>query len=171
MIATHIGTIRRVVCANPTYFAVRGRPQKPSDLRDHDCITFDRSASPHAWKFANGNGEILVPIRSRLTVSTAEAAIAAAVAGVGITRVMSYKMENASRAGELEIVLEAFEPTPRPVNIVYPGQRLLPLKVRAFLDWATPRLKGRLTEQLGQPDNQTITDLAVKPALRGPFSV
>ena len=146
MIATRIGTIRRVVCASPTYLAVRGRPQKPSDLCGHDCITFDRFASPHAWKFANGNGEILVPIRSRLTVSTAEAAIAAAVAGVGITRVMSYRMENASRAGALEIVLEAFEPTPRPVNIVYPEQRLLPLKVRVFLDWATPRLKVRLTQ-------------------------
>jgi DNA-binding transcriptional LysR family regulator len=44
--------------------------------------------------------------------------------------------------------LEAYEPTPRPVNIVYPEQRLLPLKVRAFLDWATPRLKVRLTQQL-----------------------
>ena len=96
MIATRIGRIRRVVCASPTYLAVRGRPEKPSDLCDHDCITFDRFASPHAWKFANGNGEILVPIRSRLTVSTAEAAIAAAVAGVGITRVMSYRMENAA---------------------------------------------------------------------------
>jgi DNA-binding transcriptional LysR family regulator len=158
MIATRVGTIRRVVCASPTYFAGRGRPHKPSDLRDHDCITFDRSASPHAWKFATGDGEIHVPVRSRLTVSTAEAAIAAAVAGVGITRVMSYRMENASRAGALEIVLEAFEPTPLPVNIVYPEQRLLPLKVRAFLDWATPRLKVRLTQQLGRPDNQTITD-------------
>jgi DNA-binding transcriptional LysR family regulator len=65
---------------------------------------------------------------------------------------------DASRAGALEIVLEAFEPTPLPVNIVYPEQRLLPLKVRAFLDWATPRLKARLTQQLGRPDNQTITD-------------
>src|SRR4029077_3338745 len=72
--------------------------------------------------------------------------------------VMSYRMENASRAGALEIVLEAFEPTPRPVNIVYPEQRLLPLKVRAFLDWATPRLKVRLTQQLARPDNQTMTD-------------
>jgi hypothetical protein len=44
------------------------------------------------------------------------------------------------------------------VNIVYPEQRLLPLKVRAFLDWATPRLKVPLTQQLGRPDNQTITD-------------
>jgi DNA-binding transcriptional LysR family regulator len=51
MIATRIGTIRRVVCASPTYLAVRGRPQKPSDLCNHDCITFDRFASPHAWEF------------------------------------------------------------------------------------------------------------------------
>jgi DNA-binding transcriptional LysR family regulator len=82
LIATRIGSIRHVVCASPTYFAARGRPQKPSDLRNHDCITFDSFASPRAWRFANGNGEILVPIRSRLTVNTAEAAIAASVAGV-----------------------------------------------------------------------------------------
>jgi DNA-binding transcriptional LysR family regulator len=69
---------------------------------------------------------------------------------------MSYKMESASRAGALQIVLEEFEPAPWPVNIVYAEQRLLPIKIRAFLDWATPRLKARLTQQLGQPDKKTI---------------
>lgn len=80
----------------------------------------------------------------------------AVVAGIGITRAMSYKMESASRAGALQIALEEFEPAPWPVNIAYPEQRLLPLKVRAFLDWATPRLKARLTQQLPLPDKKTI---------------
>jgi DNA-binding transcriptional LysR family regulator len=156
MISTRIGTIRHVCCASPSYFDVRGVPRKPSDLRNHDCITFDSFGSPRAWRFANGNAEISVPIRSRLTVNTAEAAVAAAVAGIGVTRVMSYKMERASRAGALQIALEEFEPAPWPVNIVYPEQRLLPLKVRAFLDWATPRLKAGLAQQLAQPDEKKI---------------
>jgi DNA-binding transcriptional LysR family regulator len=68
---------------------------------------------------------------------------------------MSYKMESASNAGALKIVLE-IEPAPWTVDIVYAGQRLLPIKVRAFLDWVTPRRKARLTPQLGQPDEKMM---------------
>src|SRR5882724_8756498 len=105
LVATRIGSTRIVVCASPTYLAARGRPEKPEDLRDHDCITFDNLASPEAWRFVNAKGDILVPVRSRLTVSTAEAAIDAAVAGLGVLRMMSYKIEDARQAGVLEIVL------------------------------------------------------------------
>jgi DNA-binding transcriptional LysR family regulator len=86
-----------------------------------------------------------VPFHPRLAVTTAEAAIDAAVAGLGMTRVLSYMIEGARRGGELEIVLERFEPAPWPVNLVYLEKGLVPLKLRAFLDWATPRLKTRMT--------------------------
>jgi len=76
-------------------------------------------------------------------VTAAEAAIDAALAGVGITRVLSYMIEDVRRAGALEIVLEAFEPAPWPVNVVHAGQEPLPLNLRAFLDWAAPRLRAR----------------------------
>jgi DNA-binding transcriptional LysR family regulator len=76
----------------------------------------------------------------------AEAAIDAATAGLGLTRVLSYMVEAARRAGKLEIVLEGFEPAPWPVNLVYLEKGLLPLKLRAFLDWAIPRLKARLAD-------------------------
>jgi DNA-binding transcriptional LysR family regulator len=79
-------------------------------------------------------------------VNTAEAAIDAAVAGFGITRVLSYQIANAVQAGVLAVVLEEYEPTSSPVSLVYAGQRLLPLKLRAFLDFATSRLKARLSE-------------------------
>ena len=84
------------------------------------------------------------PAPSRLCVNTSEAAVIAAIAGAGLTRVMSYKMDAAQRAGTLELVLEAFEPEPLPISIVYSPRKPLPLKIRAFLDWMTPRLRARL---------------------------
>jgi DNA-binding transcriptional LysR family regulator len=144
MIATRIGSIRFVVCGSPAYFAAHGSPQEPSDLRDHDCITIDDIASRSAWRFARGNRAIVASIQSRLAVNTSEAAVEAAVAGFGLARVMSYKMEAARREGKLSVVLKAFEQEPLPVHIVYPQRKLVPLKLRAFLNWVTPRLKARL---------------------------
>ena len=85
-------------------------------------------------------------IRSRLTVNTAEAAIDAAIAGLGVTRVLSYQIADAKKDGKLLSLLEPFEPEPFPVSIVYDNQGLLALKRRAFLDFANPRLKVRLSE-------------------------
>jgi len=144
MIATRIGSIRVVVCASPAYLAAKGRPQTPDQLRDHDCIAINPVSSPNAWSFRKGQRECLIPIRSRLCVNTSEAAVIAAVAGAGLTRVMSYKMDAARRTGTLEIVLEAFEPEPLPISIVYSPRKPVPLKLRAFLDWVTPRLRALL---------------------------
>jgi DNA-binding transcriptional LysR family regulator len=144
MIATRIGSVRFVACASPAYLAARGAPNKPADLSNHNCITIDDMATPRAWKFARGNREITAPIRSRLTVNDSEAAIEAAIGGAGIARVMSYKMEAARRAGTLVVMLEAFEQAPWPVHIVYAERKPMPMKIRAFLNWVTPRLKARL---------------------------
>ena len=144
LIATRIGLIRHVVCASPAYFAARGRPIAPADLGGHDCITFDNLAAPRVWTFTKGGSAVAVRVRSRLVVNTAEAAIDAAIAGVGLTRVLSYQVAQAIRAGTLALVLEAFEPAPWPVSLLYAGQGLLPLKLRAFVDFAAPRLKARL---------------------------
>jgi DNA-binding transcriptional LysR family regulator len=144
LVATRVGAIRRVVCGSPAYFAHRGTPKSPGELSTHDCITFDGLMSPDAWKFAVGKSIVSVAIHSRLTVNTAEAAIDAAIAEVGITRVLSYQVASAVRAGTLALALREFEPKPWPVSLVYAGQGLLPLKLRAFLDFAAPRLKARL---------------------------
>jgi len=101
------------------------------------------------WVFPSGRSEITVPIHSRLIVTTAEAAIDAAVAGLGLTRVLSYQTAGALRAGSLALALEQFEPASWPVNLVYPGGRMLPLKLNAFLDFAAPRLKLALPDSSG----------------------
>jgi DNA-binding transcriptional LysR family regulator len=146
LVARRVGSIRRVVCASPAYFAARGRPECPSDLGTHDCITFAGMTSPDAWTFMIGKSDASVAIHSRLIVNTAEAAIDAAIAGIGITRVLSYQIANAVRTGALAIALQEFEPAPWPVSLVHTGHRLLPLKLRAFLDFATPRLKSRILD-------------------------
>jgi DNA-binding transcriptional LysR family regulator len=144
LFATRIGAIRRVVCASPAYFAKRGTPQSPRDLESHDCISFEVLNAPDAWTFPIGKSQVSVPIHSRLVVNTAEAAIDAAIAGVGITRVLSYQVHVALEEGRLGLVLEDFEPEPWPVHLVYGSGRLVPLKLRAFLDFAAPRLRARL---------------------------
>lgn len=146
LVATGVGSIRRVVCASPAYFAERGTPRSPGDLASHDCITFEGLVSPRAWTFSSGRSDVSVAIHSRLTVNTAEAAIDAAIAGVGVTRVLSYQIADATRAGALAVALQAFEPPPWPVSLIHAGQGLLPLKVRSFLDFAAPRLKARLSQ-------------------------
>jgi DNA-binding transcriptional LysR family regulator len=144
MIATRVGSIRVVMCASPSYLESRGSPKAPSDLLHHDCITVDSLAPPASWRFADGGRPVFAPIRSRLCVNTSEAAIQAAIAGAGMARVMSYKMETARREGTLRILLEEFEEDPLPVNIVYAQRKLMPLKLRTFLNWVGPRLKERL---------------------------
>jgi len=142
LVAARVGSITRIVSGSPAYLAARGRPSAPADLSGHDCVTFEGQMSAERWFFSGGRSEISVPIRSRLSVNTAEAAIDAAVAGIGLTRVLSYQMASALAGKKLETVLTRFQPPPVPVSLVHPGGRLLPRKVRAFLDLAVPRLRA-----------------------------
>ncbi|GLQ82110.1 LysR family transcriptional regulator [Mesorhizobium huakuii] len=144
LVAIGVGAIRRVVCASPAYLAEHGTPTIPEDLGAHNCITFEGLSSAAPWSFARGKMDVTVQVRSRLQVNTAEAAIDAAIAGVGLTKVLSYQVDAAVRSGMLRIVLQEFEPEPWPVSLVHAGHGLLPVKLRAFLDFAAPRLKERL---------------------------
>jgi DNA-binding transcriptional LysR family regulator len=146
LMATRVGEIRRIVCASPEYFAARGAPRRPEDLAHHDCVTFEGVAAPHLWRFGSGASERTVPVRSRLVVNTAEAAADAAVAGLGVARLLCYQAANSVHGGGLQLALEAFEPSPSPVHIVYPSGGRLPQKLRAFLDFAAPRLRARMEE-------------------------
>ena len=143
LVAARVGAIRQVVCASPAYLAARGVPERPADLGAHDCITSGGLMAPDMWRFPAGRSTASVAVHSRLVVNSAEAAVEAAIAGLGVTRVLSYQAVDAVRMGTLAIVLQDFEPAPWPVSLVYPASgRLLPLKLRAFLDFASPRLKA-----------------------------
>ena len=146
LIAKQLGSIRRVVCASPDYLLRFGTPQSPADLSAHRCVTFEGLMSSSFWIFDVASTSRRISIRSRLAVTTADAAIAAATAGVGVTRVLSYQVADALREGQLVRVLAEHEPPGAPVSLVYSGQGRLPMKSRAFLDFAGPPLRQRLVE-------------------------
>lgn len=141
--AVRIGEVRRVVCASPDYLARRGTPRTPADLAGHDAIGFAPTA-PEEWLFAVNDRTIAVRPPTRLTVNTAEIAIAAAEAGRGLARVLSYMIEPELRAGRLKLVLPEFELPPVPVHLVYPAGRRASARVRAFVDFAAERLRAAL---------------------------
>lgn len=144
LITTQLGSLRRVACASPTYLSKRGVPERVQDLAAHDCVSFDVLSAGDIWRFRLEGAETTVKTHPRLTVSTAEAAIDAAVAGLGVTCVLSYQVESALSAGDLRLILEPFEPAPVPVSLLYARQSRLPLKLRALLDKLIPRLRARL---------------------------
>jgi DNA-binding transcriptional LysR family regulator len=141
LVASKIGQIRRVVCASPGYLEQHGTPKTPQDLLKHDCVTFAGLADAGSWTFRDHES---VRVHSRLTASTAEAAIDATVAGVGLTCTLSYQVAAAVKAGQLVVVLRKFEPAPLPVSLLYVHESRITAKLRAFLDFAAPRLRARL---------------------------
>jgi DNA-binding transcriptional LysR family regulator len=144
LVATRLGAVRWVACASPQYLASRGIPDSPDALDGHDCVMFEGLYSTHLWKFGRGEQSVSLSMRPRFAVNSADAAIAAAIASAGITRVLSYQVASAVASGTLKIILGSFEPEPLPIHLIYAEQPLLPLKLRAFVDFATPRLKASL---------------------------
>ncbi|HME06693.1 MAG TPA: LysR family transcriptional regulator [Bryobacteraceae bacterium] len=146
MVASRVALMRLVVCASPKLLAGHGTPMTPSDLGTLPCVNFDFLWPASIWPFRLNEAKGLtdVPIRSRLSVSTAEAAVWAAIQGVGATRVLHYQCADALRAGSLRIILADFELEPLAVHLLHARRRALPSKTRVFLDFATNRLRERL---------------------------
>jgi len=145
--AVRLGNVRRVVCAGPLYLEQHGTPTVPMELTAHHCITFETLSQPETWVFSSAGRAAPIRVHSRLVVNTAEAAIGAAVANVGLTRVLSYQIAEHLKARELALALQKFEPEPLPVSLVHTGERVQTLKLRAFIDFAAPRLKMRLAAE------------------------
>ncbi len=146
LIAVRVGEIRRVVCASPAYLKSRGTPRSPDDLSAHDCISYPPMQSPTTWRFKRGQIEYAVPVRSRFIASNLESACDAARAGIGITVAFSYLVAESVVSRELIPLLQDFQPAPQPVSFVYSPNRYMPAKLRAFLDFAVPRLRESLAD-------------------------
>jgi DNA-binding transcriptional LysR family regulator len=143
LVASRVGQIRRLVCASPAYLKERGIPRTPQDLQSHHCVTFAGLMDAGSWAFRDHE---TAHVHSRLTASTAEAAIDAAISGIGLTCALSYQIADALKAGQLAVVLRKFEPPPLPVSLVYVRESRITAKLRAFIDYAAPRLRARLTD-------------------------
>ena len=143
MRALRVGSVRLVLCASPLYLKQHKLPQQPDELLEHTTITSSAGNNAIGWRFnTKDKGEKTLRIKPRLTVTTNDAAIEAAVRGFGITRLMSYQVAPQLASGDLKIILSDYEPTPRPIHIVHREGRYTSTRVRAFIDLMAEQLRS-----------------------------
>jgi DNA-binding transcriptional LysR family regulator len=144
-VAVKVGAVRSVLCASPDYLSRTKPIKEPSDLAGHNAIVLADNVLGGTWSFHGKDGakkQKPVRITSRLAVNTIDAALGSALEGHGIARVLSYQIQDEVRDGRLKRLLRDFELPPIPVHVVVPEGRLAVAKVRAFVDFAVPKLKA-----------------------------
>lgn len=144
LVARRVGEVRRLLVAGPDYLARCGAPESPTQLKAHAVIAFTGLMPGHEWRYVADGRTRAVAITPRLEINDALAALAAAEAGEGITPALSYMTADAVAAGRLVPVLEDWSPAPVPIHLVHQQGRLVPQKIRAFMDFAAPRLTAGL---------------------------
>jgi DNA-binding transcriptional LysR family regulator len=139
-----VGQVRSVVCASPSYLERMGVPAAPEALQSHAVVAFGATTPiANRWAFpVAGSPRRAVTVRPRVIVNDGRAAIDAAIAGLGLVRVLSYQVDEAVRRGKLKLVLEAFEPKALPVHVLQlPG--ISSRAAAAFVEHAVEKLTVR----------------------------
>src|SRR5579859_890301 len=142
VIARKLAAVRMVTCASPDYLQAAGAPAAPEDLVRHEAILDNNIKDPWVWTFGAQNHRQDVRVHGRLTFGGADACVAAARRGLGITRTPAFAAADDLRAGRLTPLLCAYEPQLIHVHAVYPHARHLAAKVRAFVDFLAERYAG-----------------------------
>lgn len=143
-IARRVGSVRRILVAHPDYLAEHGKPTEPSDLRRHSIIAFTGLMPDREWRYFSGGRNHGIALTPRFEINDGPAAIAAAERGDGITLALSYMVAESLRKKRLVSVLDEYALPAVPVHLVHPENRLIQPKLRAFVDFAAPRLKDAL---------------------------
>ena len=142
MKAIGVGHVRRVLCASPAYLKANGSPRVPADLAKHTIIAANPVSPTADWKFFIGKKSASVKLSPRLTVTSNEAAIVAAVDGFGVTRLLSYQVAAFLASGQLKALLVDYEPPRLPIHVLHSEGRQAPAKVRTFVDLLVERLRA-----------------------------
>jgi len=142
--ALRVGQVRRVLCAAPGYLARHGVPRHPAELQDHTIIAASGVSPKVEWKFGAIDDPVTVRMRPRLVVTSNDAAIDAAVSGLGICRLLCYQVAAELADGRLVLLLEDVEEAPWPVHVLHRESRFGSAKVRNFIDRLAEHLRARL---------------------------
>ena len=134
LIARQIAPAQIVACASPAYLKQRGKPQSPTDLKDHDCLLYGHGRNVE-WVFADKGKPLTVPVKGRLRANNGELASCAAIEGLGIVLLPTFIVGAALRAKKLVTILDAWAPPPLTIYAVYPQHRQASLAVKAFTDF------------------------------------
>jgi DNA-binding transcriptional LysR family regulator len=143
LVAIAVGHTRRIVCASPVYLKRAGTPKLPRHLASHACIASSTLGETHVWSFG-GSPPQRVAVRPLLITNQMDAAIDACRGGLGCVQALRYQVQESLHDRTLVRLLARFEAGPLPIQLVYPHARLLSANVRAFADFAVPRLRASL---------------------------
>lgn len=135
LVARRVGATRRIVVATPAYLRKNGCPKHPLDLADHNCLLYSYLSTGNEWSFQGADGEIRVRVSGSFKSNNGHALAQAVSAGVGIAMGPDWLMHERLASGEIEAILPEYTPRPLDINAVYPSNRLLSAKVRAFIDY------------------------------------
>ena len=142
MRALRVGQVRHQLVAAPGYLEKHEAPGMPQDLQNHILIGTTTGGFSGTWRFASASVEQALKPAARLTVSSNDAAVGAALAGFGIARQLSYQVAADVKSGKLRVLLPDHEPPPYPVHILHREGRHASPKVRAFIDLLATRLRN-----------------------------
>jgi DNA-binding transcriptional LysR family regulator len=141
LVAQSVGQIRRVVVASPAWLRRHGTPRHPKDLLKANCVRVTDHAP--TWGPFNDRGRPLrLTVSGNLEFNQNAPAVEACAAGVGVGNFLSYQVAPFLKNRQLRIILEEFEPPPKPISIVYPHARLLPTRTRVFIEWMRKELRA-----------------------------
>jgi DNA-binding transcriptional LysR family regulator len=144
LVSTQMGEVRRMLVASPDYLARRRAPRAPGDLKTHAIIGHSTLLSGGEWRYSDDGRPARLTLQSRIETNDVHTNMVLAEQGLGITIVLSYMVGDALRSGKLVPVLQGYAPPPVPVHLIYAQRRIIAPKVRAFLDFAAPRLRSAL---------------------------
>lgn len=139
LIARRLAPSRRLVVASPDYFARRGTPARPEDLKNHNCLLYAYTLTGDEWRFRDQS----VRVTGNLKANNGEVLRAAVLAGAGVALMPTFIVGDDVRAGRLQAVLGAWEDHSSSVYAVYPHARYLSTKVRVFVDYLAGRFGAR----------------------------
>jgi DNA-binding transcriptional LysR family regulator len=164
LVVRAVSQMHRTVVASPELLARVGCPKHPGELAKLPCVQFSGMTSATAWRFEEGapdgiRREFSVTVEGRLRVNQAAGAVQACIAGLGFGRFAAYQTASAIREGKLCAILRSFECAPIPVSVVHPPVRIVPPRLRVFLDWMVQRLRARASggwHDVGQHATTTL---------------
>jgi DNA-binding transcriptional LysR family regulator len=139
--AIKVGSVRRVLCASSSYLAEHGYPKHPNDLTEHQVILARGLNPTDEIKFHDHKKSVPVRVRPYLSVTDNDSAARAAIAGLGITRLLSYQISEPLKQGQLKIVLSDYEAPPVPVHVVHREGRYSSVRTRRFVELISEHLR------------------------------
>jgi DNA-binding transcriptional LysR family regulator len=142
LIARKLCPGRRVVCASPDYWRRHGIPKTPADLKGHNCLMYTYLLNPGELRFDGPAGPLTIPVAGTLHSNNGDILRSAALAGIGFYFAPTFLVGDDVRLGRLERVLPEYDDTSLSIYAVYPHNRHLSAKVRAFIDFLAERFGG-----------------------------